>query len=187
MIPQWTEIDLYKGLYKAKPNYDRVNNAHIFTVSGLIKSFNIKSVLDFGCGRHHVLINQLFKRHPQVKFLGYDPAIEQPTSICTNEYDADPVDMVISTDCFEHVPEKELDQCFDLISLKAPKVLFFVVSTRPASTILPDGSNAHKTIKNGIWWQNKIQNRLQSFEIIQTNSFYEKYCVSEAHFFGLKK
>lgn len=187
MIPKWTETDLYKKLYQAKPNYDKVINAHISTVSGLIREFNISSVLDFGCGRHHVLIKQLSKKYPKVKFLGYDPAIEIKTQISTNEFDDSPVDMVVSTDCFEHVPENELNQCFDLISSKNPKVLFFVISTRLASTILPDGSNAHKTVKNGNWWQNKLQSGFLSFEIVQTNSFYEKHSVSEAHFFGVKK
>lgn len=186
MIPEWKEVDLYKSLYKANPNYDRVNNSHVSTVSGLIKHFKIKSMLDFGCGRRFMLIKHLHAKHPKVKFLGYDPVIDIKTNISTNEYDDTTMEMVTSTDCFEHIPEQELDQCFDLISLKNPRVLFFVVSTRWATTILSDGSNAHKTVKNGEWWLKKMQSKFREFEIIQTNTFYEKYSVSEAHFFGLK-
>ena len=38
----------------------------------------------------------------------------------------------------------------------SPKYMIHIISTRPAKKVLPDGTNAHKTIKNKNWWKEKI-------------------------------
>jgi len=185
MIPQWKEANLYYQLYIKQPTYGADGARHASLMTGLIRSFGVKSVLDFGCGPNQTLLKALTGRCRGVAFFGYDPAVIYPVGLCTNTWDTSHVDMVISTDCFEHIPEDELDQCFSLILGKTPKIVFFVICTRSAVAVLPDGTNAHKTVKPGSWWVKKIQSYLRSYTIKQTNEFYETYVRPEAHIFGM--
>ncbi len=119
---------------------------------GLDRKF---TVLDFGCGRSpliETLDEKIQKTHPnhQISFFRYDPAILD-FSICP----VDECDMVINTDVLEHLDENEISLILEDIRGIAPRA-FFAISTRPASTQLPSGENAHATVKEGDWWMARI-------------------------------
>ena len=55
--------------------------------------------------------------------------------------------------------------------------MIHVISTRPASKILPDGTNAHKTIKNQNWWQNKIFESTKYKTSIIDSNIYKQHLI----------
>jgi hypothetical protein len=74
----------------------------------------------------------------------------------------------------EHVPENELPTCWEIFKLLKPKTMFLVICTRKAGQILPNGTNAHKTVKPVDWWKDVLVRVFDSYtlggvEISKTN------------------
>ena len=139
-------------------------------VAGLIKSYECDSVLDYGCGKGDLrdampvgVMTNL------VHWDEYDPAIKHKAS--SSQF---PMDLVACIDVMEHVEGESLSAVLADIYAIAGKVVFFVIATRPAIHLLPDGSNCHRTIMDGeqwlkklmTWWKIRCYNRLADAEIM---------------------
>ena len=111
----------------------------------LLKSLEVKSILDYGCanGKFKVYMN---KHKPQYTIYEYDPGIRGKDTL------PDPADFVVCCDVMEHVEPELLDNVMQHLKSLVRKAGFFNISTKEAITILSDGSNAHKIVKNGDWW-----------------------------------
>ena len=117
-------------------------------VVSLIESGDVKSVLDFGCGKGAATA-AMKEHYPEIKLYSYDPVtspIDLPTS----------VDLIFSTDVLEHVEPELLDvTLLDLFS-RANKYQYHLIACHPAKKHLSDGRNAHLIIENPDWWKEKI-------------------------------
>jgi hypothetical protein len=107
-----------------------------------------RSILDYGCGQSQ-LLEELNLSYP-VQLLRYDPAIakwaKKPQS---------PVDLVINVDVLEHIEEEDLDATIaDIAALGRDAII--IVDTRLAATTLPDGRNAHVTVRPHEWWHDRL-------------------------------
>lgn len=112
------------------------------------RRFHPKKILDYGCGQSR-LVDWVAKLQDAEAFR-YDPAIPRFASL-----PAGPFDLVINTDVLEHVPDENLDNVLKEIrslSLNA----FFVISTRPAGKLLPNGENAHCTVWPTERWRERL-------------------------------
>jgi hypothetical protein len=109
---------------------------------------NPRSILDYGAGQSR-LVERLVAPRAESRDR-YDPAIPGISTIPRSSYD-----MVISVDVLEHLDEPEIDAVLREIHLLARRAIL-VADTRPASTILPNGENAHATIQPPAWWRQKI-------------------------------
>ena len=106
------------------------------------------SVLDYGCGQSR-LLEALRLGYP-VELLRYDPAIPK-WSVRPEAR----VDLLISIDVLEHIEEGDLDAVLaDMAG--ACRDALIIVDTKPASTVLPDGRNAHVTIRPHAWWRERL-------------------------------
>lgn len=76
----------------------------------------------------------------------YDPGVE-----AISEYPT-PKEMVICTDVLEHIPVEDLDWFMDELGRLATKHVHVSVHMGPAFTILPNGWNAHVTVRPREWW-----------------------------------
>lgn len=162
----WKDSSQYIKLYEKNPDYDAGRKTMFSYISALIKDNKLKSVLDFGCGKNYTLLKELNKEFPNIYKFGYDVAIldSQSNSIVSNQIDENlKVDFVVSTDCLEHVYQDELGQCWDIFKKLDPKIIYLVICTRPAVCILPDGTNAHKTVKSSEWWKNEVEKSLVDY------------------------
>ena len=65
-------------------------------------------------------------------------------------------DGIYSTDVMEHIPEEVIPSVFDWIFSHAEKFVFLGISTELAIAILPNGENAHCTIKSIEWWADMV-------------------------------
>ena len=159
--------ELYRKTHEAHPDYFAGYSImeYVFEIGTLIKFSNINTVIDYGCGKarawEQYKLKQLWKlRDVQL----YDPGV--------HEYAVKPLvarDLVICTDVMEHVPEHLVDEVLVDICRLANKAVFLNISTRPASKLLVDGSNAHATVKPAAWWQTKID-KLNKLIIVKYTS-----------------
>jgi len=113
-------------------------------IEEVIKEHNIdtNSILDYGCGK------SLY--HPKGwNATRYDPAVPH--------FEVKPekgkkFDLVICTDVLEHIPETSLPTIIDELFSYSSKYVFATAATKPAGKVLPNGMNAHATVKPKEWW-----------------------------------
>lgn len=118
---------------------------HTEAVKALVDRFRPKTILDYGCGE-----NKLAESMKPIRVSGYDPGIEERASM------PKPCDLVVCTDVLEHVEPEKLDAVLDHIHRLTGVAAYFVISTRLANAILPDGRNAHLSVHAATWWIEKL-------------------------------
>ena len=126
---------------------------HAKAISDLIAKTNSKSLLDYGCGKGYQYSKE--KIHNRF-FFDIQPALYDPAVSTHNTLPEETFDGVISTDVMEHIPEDQLDEVLSQIYSKATKFVYLGICTIPAIAILPNGENAHCTVKPIEWWRDKI-------------------------------
>jgi hypothetical protein len=179
----WKDAEQYKKLYDEVPTYGNTGAWRTKVIKNIILQNNMKSVWDFGCGRNYGLIKSLRKELPDISITGYDPSIVDINDGVTNIVDESHSDMVVSMDCLEHLYEDELPQCFSIFQAKTPRYIYLDICTRIAGRILPDGTNAHKTVQPANWWGNLIENEFRDYTI----EIYAQNKLKDHIEIGLKK
>lgn len=111
-----------------------------------------KRGIDYGCGEATLTkkaMNGTSLSH--VKWQLYDP--------CIPKYSTEPVpaDIVVCTDVMEHVEEECVPAVLAHIRYLGRKGAFFHIVTKLAGQVLPDGRNAHITVKRHEWWQEQLE------------------------------
>jgi cyclopropane fatty-acyl-phospholipid synthase-like methyltransferase len=121
----------------------------------LLSNKNIKSVLDFGCGKGNV--TRLLKENfPNVNVIGWDPAFSEeplPTQ----------VDLIMSIDVLEHIEPIKLDETLKDLQTRS-KLHYHAIANHKATTNLPDGRNAHLIVETPCWWKDKLIS--QNYKIV---------------------
>jgi hypothetical protein len=64
-------------------------------------------------------------------------------------------DLVVSIDILEHVPAQNIDKALAEIVGFAMRQALYTIASYPARKYLPDGRNAHVTIRSPAWWLKK--------------------------------
>lgn len=121
-----------------------------------ILSFEPDSVLDYGCGKGGLV---RFLINKGVRAVGYDPYVFEYRERPANQ------DMLVSTDLLEHIPENELSEVFADMGSYHPRIMFHAISNRKADQILPDGTNAHKTVKDLDWWLERLRAGFEDYSV----------------------
>jgi len=147
-------IELYKEIHETKDVYNgSALILHAQSIKDIIDMFNIKTMLDYGCGKgkqySEEKIHEEYFRNIQPAM--YDPAVNQFSEIPKGKFD-----LVICTDVLEHIPEEDLDTFLKELYSKADTAVYFGICNIPANTFLSDGRNAHVTLKSFDWWVEKI-------------------------------
>lgn len=166
--PKYIELlNLYKQMHKEGEKKLNIPPEHTFDgrslipqlirIKELIKITNSKTLLDYGSGKGIVWSSNLNidgKIVPTKEFLNisnitlYDPAFEPYSDLPKDEFDC-----VICTDVLEHIPEDDIPWIVELLFSYSKKALFANVACYPAVKHLPNGENAHCTIKPIEWWK----------------------------------
>jgi hypothetical protein len=116
---------------------------HVSDVTG--KKLEKCTVLDYGCGRGSMA--EALKPHRCQQF---DPGVKGKDVL------PKPSDIVVCTDVLEHIEHDKLDNVLNHIEKLTREYAFFVISTRPANAVLPDGRNAHLIVETPDWWMERI-------------------------------
>lgn len=133
---------------------------HIATIKKLLDKHQARTVLDFGSGKGELYepspVNTDARMLPAwgeaVQVTCYDPGYEPYATYGDKAYD-----VVISTDVVEHIPEDDIGWVLDDMFSLATKAVFVVAACYAAKKIMPDGANAHCTLKPPRWWVKQIQ------------------------------
>ena len=141
-----TLTEQYKILYKNNKNYYKGRLFLLDEIKLVIDYLKPRIVLDYGCGEG-AIIKELMDIYTEIKFYDYDPAIPGLDTIPVEK-----ADLVINTDVLEHIPEDILPNVVEKIS-KISQYAFFNLHHAKASTVLPNGENAHCTIKDRRWYE----------------------------------
>jgi len=137
-------IEQYKEYHKDYTKYPGDNLApQLHHILELIQITQSTTLLDYGCGKGNQWINNILPVKPTL----YDPAVPQYENKPKGQFDG-----VISTDVMEHIPEEQISQVFREISTYATRFVFLCIATNPAIAVLPNGENAHCTLKPLEWW-----------------------------------
>ena len=137
-------IAQYKEYHKDNKKYRGDNLApQIHHILELIQMTQSTTLLDYGCGKGNQWTNNVLPVTPTL----YDSAVPEHENKPNGQFDG-----VISTDVMEHIPEEQIPQVFQEISQYATRFVFLAIATDPAIAVLPNGENAHCTLKPLEWW-----------------------------------
>ena len=119
-------------------------------ICALADDVKAKTILDYGCGQGTLARDE---RMGRFRMFEYDPGIlgkdEMPF----------PADVVVVTDVMEHIEPRCLDAVIRHIHSLTKSVCYAVISTRPATKVLPNHQNAHLIVQDGHWWQRRFRAR----------------------------
>lgn len=136
-------VELYRRVHESNERYG-AGSRHFDYVQLVLTCMRYCDVLDYGCGKG-VLVNQLIERKI-ASCTKYDPAIPGVDRLPARTFD-----VVINTDVLEHVPEGELDSVLERLTSLSPNGII-IPHLGKAREILPNGENAHCTIKTPEEW-----------------------------------
>ena len=155
----------------------------ISTIKELIASTDSHTLLDYGSGKGLQYQNLLLEDKNQSRYRSlqdywkldevycYDPAYPPYQRCPEKQYDA-----VISTDVLEHCPQRDIKWIVDEIFSLAKKFVFINVACYPADRLLPNGENAHCTIRPGVWWEKILQSIILDYPDVM-------YCFLVEYFY----
>ncbi len=115
-----------------------------------LTAWGTKSLLNFGAG------NGLLSAHG-IAVTNFEPALDNPIPKC-------PFDALCALDVLEHVPEKELRPVMQWLRLWSGHI-WLKISTRLAAAILPNGENAHATVRPAGWWVQKLTSFMPDYNV----------------------
>lgn len=113
-----------------------------------------KSILDYGCGQART-VDWLAKIFDATAYR-YDPGLPDFATLPDVR-----ADLVICTDVMEHIPLEDIDRVLAEIRGVSGNA-FFNISCVKAAEILPNGENAHCTVRPARWWANRVGARFDT-------------------------
>lgn len=135
---------------------------HIPRIRHLIQATGARTLLDYGAGKGIVYRTTPWKA-PEGEFKSvkeyfgldvlrlYDPAYPPHSELPSGKYDG-----VVCTDVLEHCPEEDIPWILDEIFGYARMFVYANVACYAALKTLPNGENAHCTIRPSEWWEQQL-------------------------------
>lgn len=146
--PQYKQY--YEQYNQERTSRSSLKREDLYCLKGLVIGSQSKTILDYGSGKGEQFsvdhINRTFDIEDE-NVTCYDIGVPEFNTLPQQTFDG-----VICTDVLEHIPEEQLPANLQAIFSKANKFVFIIVHTGPAALTLPNGENAHCTIKPPSWW-----------------------------------
>ena len=166
---------------------------HLIQIRHLLKETGSRSVLDYGSGKASKYSARDIKIDGQTfpslqaywdaeSIVCYDPAYEPFSRLPEGVFDS-----VVCTDVLEHIPESDVSWILEEQFRYAARVVFGNIACYAAAKRLPNGENAHCTIKPSDWWEAIIKeahaksgSKADYLFLVETKAISSKW-------FGLRK
>ncbi len=132
---------------------------HAFAIKRLIDETGARTLLDYGCGKGQQYIwrdlrlpdgsrIESIESYWALNEIGkYDPGFEPHSRLPDKTFDG-----VVCTDVLEHCPESDIPWIIEEMFGYANRFVYANVACFPAKKILPNGENAHCTVRDPDWW-----------------------------------
>jgi hypothetical protein len=132
---------------------------HAPRIKQLIDATGARTLLDYGSGKgqQYVARNLELPDGSRIETLAdywggalitcYDPAYEPLARLPVGRFDG-----VVCTDVLEHCPEEDIPWIVDDLFSFARRFVFANIASFPAIKSLPNGENAHCTVRPPEWW-----------------------------------
>lgn len=125
------------------------------------QSFNIKTVLDYGCGGSDWDAAGFDGEHSAKTYFGLDAVYRYEPARGLDE--RQPVDAVTCCDVLEHIFVSDVPAVLrDILSL-ADRLAVLNVACYKANALLPNGENAHITARHPFWWKGMLDSLAPEF------------------------
>ncbi len=143
---------------------------HIGRIKALIDATRARTILDYGSGKgfqyrpQKIVIDGRHVADSVAEYWDvdevrcYDPGFPAHAAFPADSYDG-----VISTDVLEHCPEEDLPWILDEIFGLARSFAYLNVACFAARKSLPNGENAHITVRSPGWWRELVAARAATF------------------------
>ena len=158
-------IELNRRLHQDNPTYGMGGSKHAETVLKMAEHPDIKSVLDYGCGK-----GMLAKSIPY-PIWEYDPAIPEKSEL------PKPADLVVCTDVMEHIEVDKLHFVLEDLKRCIKQVGYFVISTRKAVKTYANGANTHSIVQGKGWWNKQLSKYFEIASLIEKEKECELHIV----------
>jgi hypothetical protein len=127
----------------------------------LVEDLELESptFLDYGCGRA-TFRPAMLEALPAATIFEFDPGVPGKDSPPL------PADIVVATDVMEHVEERFVDATLQKLATLSRRLCFMNIACELSKSLLPNGENAHVTVKPPDWWIDKVKHNFgKEFEI----------------------
>lgn len=152
-------IEQYRQIH-ATTRYGDTSVKNLRFLRPEIRLLRPRTIIDYGCGQSK-LLDQLDLGYP-AELVRYDPAIPS-----FSRKPANPADLLINVDVLEHIEETDLDVVIgEMASMSRHAIV--IVDTKPARAVLPDGRNAHVTVRPHAWWKERLLQHFSGLHQIAT-------------------
>ena len=136
---------------------------HVPAIADLIAKTGSRTLLDYGCGKGQTYqlrdveltsgetapTLQDYWKLESIRC--YDPGYAPFSQIPTEQFDG-----TICIDVLEHITEPDLPWILEEIFGFGRRFVFATIACYPAKKILPNGRNAHCTVRSADWWTGLI-------------------------------
>lgn len=159
-----TEGDTVHGIAPEDTFTGKSLPPHAMAIKKLIDSTGARTLLDYGSGKGQQYTWQDIELPDgqTVKDLGtywgleeitkYDPGYQEFWTLPSGQFDG-----VICTDVMEHCPEADVPWIVEELFGFARLFLYVGVACYPAKKVLPNGENAHCTVRPPEWWAEVVR------------------------------
>ncbi len=177
-------LKLYKDMVGDGYRNDLFNLRHFKElVKEKLITHNIKSILDYGSGRSDWNKDgfDIKSNNSAKKYFNLDKVYHyEPTE---NLDEKKLVDCVLCIDVLEHIFIGDLKLVVSDIYKYAKELVILQIACYPASATLPNGENAHITVRNPVWWKGFIDSFSSDFPKVSTilmcSNSYNKATIFE--------
>ncbi len=135
---------------------------HVDPIGRLVREHGVRTLLDYGAGKASLYLNapgepetsrhKIMPAWGDVRVTCYDPGYAPFAAPHAARYDG-----VICTDVLEHIPAEDIGWVLNHLFATARRFVYAVAACYPAKKILPDGSNAHCTVRPPAWWAGQMR------------------------------
>lgn len=169
--PRYVELlDLYRAMHEKGDSFLGIAPEQTFAGSSLapqvtrikrlIELTGAQTILDYGSGKGKQYEMRTVRDGQGVQWpsvmdywnvdevMCYDPCYPPFNRLPDGKYDG-----VISTDVLEHCPEEDIPWIIAEVFGLASRFVFANIACYPARKRLPNGENAHCTIRPVAWWE----------------------------------
>lgn len=120
-------------------------------INNMVTNYNCKTVFDYGCGKGYQYFNGNIHSDWGCSVTLFDIGVPELSNKPNKKFD-----IVISTDVLEHCETIDIPDILKEINDYATNCVLVSISVREAQKTLPDGRNAHLTVKPKEWWMEQI-------------------------------